>query len=682
MSKKIAIRSLLFLLTASLPTGLIGAQEKAPEPEPYQVDFVEETGIDLILLDVEVYDQDGRPMRGLALPDFTLKINGKVRTLYSVDDLCTCDDPDSNKPLIVEESQAPQLPASTSPPIPPEPMLYILYLNFGQLDQDGRINALAEAERWVREVLQPGEQVQIMAWTSVKGLRQLTDVTDSRETLLAALANAAADPTLLDPFPTERSIRQKECAACYDRCIGLDSIAMQGCIKFCQVTCRDFARNEYAHGSWSMDALQRLLYRLEQVRGRKTVLYFYQNDALYPARLFAGLDANDVRDLNDEMEQVGADAVLSRTTIAAAYTGSDPNGAGINVGANLADLSGGSYNRALNLLPAITTEAGRGCRCIYRIGVEPPPLRRNDLYHAAVFVQDRRIPRGLRLQHLTRFDRWLREAQAVLRSPEDITDVLLTSSLHPMRLRKGRWQVAVRVAMDAEGLLLLPAAGGKSGAWETGALLHRDPGVDAVELLAHSRLTVENKAIAGSYIVHERVLDGLKPGEWYLGAFIRDRNARTFGGGKVEITLPKPGEAGISTPVPFLSGQPWIRTGLPDLTDQPKQVAGATRSTETLRASLPLPKRPVRRGDGLTFKTWVCSPKQGKVADVVRFVARDGEPIFRFETVKPPRGGSCAEVVDPVDTRYLTPGEYVYHVRYAPEIAPEPLAAEQVFVLE
>ena len=682
MVKQVAGRSLCCLFAVAGLLGVIGAQDKEAEPEPYRVDFIEETGIDLILLDVEIYDEEGRPMRGLGLPDFTLKINGKVRTIYSVDDLCTCSDPTSDEPLVVEQTEIPLQPATHSPPIPPEPMLYILYLNFGQLDRAGRFNALAEADRWVREVMRSGEQVQIMAWTSVKGLRQLTDVTDSRETLLEALAAAEADPELNDPFPTERTLRQMECAACYGRCEGLDTYSKRGCIKSCQVQCRGFARNEYSHGSWSMGALQQLLYQLEQVRGRKTILYFFQNDALYPARLFAGLGDDDVRDLNDEIEQVGADAVLSRTTITAAYSGSEPNGAGINVGANLADFSGGSYNRNASLLQGVTAEAGRGCRCIYRIGVEPPTTRRNDLYHAAVFVHDRRVQRGFRLQHLTRFDRWLREAQAMLRSPEDVTDVPLSSSLHPMSLKKGRWQVAIRVAMEAEGLLLLPAAGGKSGAWETGALMYRDPGVDPVELLAHSRLTVENEAIAGSYIVHERVLDGLKPGEWYLGAFIRDRNARTFGGGKVRMTLPKPGEAGLSTPVPFLSGQPWIRTELPDMTNKPKQVAGATRSTEARLTPLPLPKRPVRRAHGLEFRTWVCSPKKGQAADIVRFVARDGEPIFRFETVKPPRDGSCAELADPVDTRFLEPGEYGYHIRYAPEAAPEPLTAEQVFLLE
>ena len=666
---------------------MAAAADKPAEPEPYQVDFIEETGIDLILLDVEVYDKDGHPMRGLTLPDFTLKINGKVRVLYSVDDLCTCSDPATVEPDAIAAADtvpeaSPVDAGEVSFPVPTEPMLYILYLNFGQLDQAGRINALNEAGRWVREVMQPGEQVQIMGWTSVKGLRKLTEVTGNRATLLAALAEAEADPEFNDPFPTERSTRQIECGDCYDRCVGLSSISMEGCIKSCQVTCRTFARNEYAHGSWSMQALQQLLYQLEQVRGRKTILYFYQNDTLYPARLFAGLADNDVRDLNDEIEQVGADAVLSRTSITAAFSGSDPDGAGVNVGANLADFSGGSYNRTVQLLPEITGEAGRGCRCIYRIGVEPPPLRRNDLYHAAVFVHDRRIPRGLRLQHLTRFDRWLREAQAVLRSPEDITDVPLTSSLHPMGFKKGRWQVAVRVAMEAEGLLLLPAAGGKSGAWETGALMYRDPGEDAVELLAHSRLTVENEAISDSYIVHERIFDGLKPGEWYLGAFIRDRNARTFGGGKVEMAHPKPGDAGLSTPVPFLTGHPWIRTELPDMTNKPKKVAGATRSTETRITPLPLPKRPVRRGDGLEFRSWVCSPKKGKGGGVVRFVARDGEPIFRFETIKPPKGGTCTELVDPVDTRFLEPGEYFYHVRYAPEFAPESLTTEQVFVLE
>jgi len=662
--------------------GVIGAQDKKAEPEPYRVDFIEETGIDLILLDVEVYDEDGRPLRGLSKEDFILKINGKIRTLYSVDDLCSCSDPTSDEPLVVEQTEIPLQPATHSPPIPTEPMLYILYLNFGQLHQDGRVNALVEARRWIREVMQSGEQAQIMAWTSLTGLRRLTGATGDKDELLAALDEAENNPELNDPFPVQRSDRQRECSECYSRCDGLDTDSKRGCIKSCQATCRSLARAEYSHGSWSMKALQQLLYRMEQVRGRKTILYFFQNDALYPSRLYAGLADSDVRDLNNELEQVGADAVLSRTTIAAAYSGSASNGAAINVGANLADYSGGSYNRSITLLPKVTGQAGRGCRCVYRLGVEPPPTRRNDLYHAAVFVNDRRVPRGFRLQHLSRFDRWLREAQAVLLSPEDTTDVPLTASLQPLGLQKGRWRMAVRVAVDAEALLLLPSAVGKAGSWETGALMYRNTGSDAVELLAHSRLTVEDQATAGSYVVHERILEGLKPGKWYVGAFVQDRNARAFGGGEADMILPRPGEAGLSRPVPFRTGQPWIRTGLPDLTNKPKKVAGESRNRETLTTALPLPGQPVRRGDALALRTWVCAPKKGRGEAVARYVSLEGEPIFRFESVKPPKAGSCAEVTDPVDTRFLEPGEYTYHIKYTLGTAAEALVEERVFVLE
>jgi hypothetical protein len=667
--------------------GVIGAQEKAAEPDPYQVDFIEETGIDLILLDVEVYDEDGRPLRGLSKENFILKINGKIRTLYSVDDLCSCSDPAPDEAIGADDLAAIQesLPTPQTdggPPAPVEPMLYILYLNFGQLDQDGRFNALAEARRWIRDVMQSGEQAQIMAWTSLTGLRRLTGVTGDRDELLAALDEAEGNPELNDPFPVQRYSRQRECEECYGRCGGLDTDSKRGCVKSCQVKCRSLAREEYSHGSWSMKALQQLLYRMEQVRGSKTILYFFQNDALYPARLYAGLSDSEVRDLNREMEQVGADAVLSRTTIAAAYSGSASNGAAINVGANLADYSGGSYNRSINLLPEVTGQAGRGCRCIYRLGVEPPPTRRNDLYHAAVFVNDRRVPRGFRLQHLSRFDRWLREAQAVLLSPEDTTNVPLTASLQPLGLQKGRWRMAVRVAVDARALLLLPAAGGRAGAWETGALMYRDTGSDPAELLAHSRLTVEDEAAAGRYVVHERILEGLKPGERYLGAFVRDRNARAFGGGQADMILPRPGEAGLSRPVPLRTGQPWIRTGLPDLTSKRKKVAGESRSRETLTTALPLPGQPVHRGDALALRTWVCAPKKGRGDAVVRYVSLAGKPIFRFDSVTPPRAGTCAEVTDPLDTRFLEPGEYTYHIKYSLGDAAGALEEERVFVLE
>ena len=65
MTKKTAMRSAVYLLVMAVFLGICAAEDTTPEPEPYRVDFIEETGIDLIMLDVELSDKEGRPIRGL-----------------------------------------------------------------------------------------------------------------------------------------------------------------------------------------------------------------------------------------------------------------------------------------------------------------------------------------------------------------------------------------------------------------------------------------------------------------------------------------------------------------------------------------------------------------------------------------------------------------------------------------
>jgi len=661
---------MLAVLACSTP---VSAEQQEPKlPDPFEVDYIEETGVELMLLDVEVYDGDGLPIRGLAEADFTLTINGRVQQIYSVDDLCSCgEQPDIVAGLPEETAEPPAKAEGIPAAAVAEPMLYVLYINFGQLRQDGRVNALAEVRRWINETMQADDRVQLLAWSAQAGLRVLSPLTGRKEQLLEALDRADRDPEFVDPFPVLRPTRQQEVIACWRGC--------DDACKHCEMMATDYAQQEYSHGKWSMRALQQALYALEQEPGRKTLLYFYQNDTLMPARLFVGTNQQHVMDQVRALDRTAADASLSRTSIVAAYSGSDPSASAINVGANLADYTGGAYSRAAHLVPAVTRGAGRGCRCLYRIAVVPPPRRKDRVYNASVWVHDQRVPRRYRLQQLSHFDRWLREAQAVLATPELMDDLPVTASLTPLANEKGGWRVAVQVAVSADALLLLPSAEGRFGSWEAGALMHRDDGRDPVEFLARSRLSTDSRDVSGNYIVHQRIVEGLEPGSWRLGAFVRDRNANLFGGAEKEMVLPRPGKPGLSTPVLFQLGRTWVRTELPVLK---KKNPEPTREGAAMEAPLPIADEPVSRGAPVEVRTWVCAPKKGGGGRLLRYLVRDEEPIFRLEHADPPPAGSCTELVDLLETRFLTPGEYTYRIRYNVAQGVEPLEDEAGFILE
>jgi hypothetical protein len=303
----------------------------------------------------------------------------------------------------------------------------------------------------------------------------------------------------------------------------------------------------------------------------------------------------------------------------------------------------------------MTASAGRGCRCLYRIAVRPPEGKRRAVYNASVWVHDRRAPRRFRLQHLSRFERWLREARAALESPELMSELPVAASMVPLSWREKQWEVAVQIAVSTDDLLLLPAAGGVTGSLEAGALLYREDGSDPEEFLARSQLRIDSDKPYGSHVVHEHIVAQARPGGWRLGAFVRDGNARLFGGAETEMVLPTPGKAGISTPLFMRAGHPWLRTDLPVLD---RKNPEPSRTGVVVQALLPLSNEPVVIGEPLEVHTWLCAPKKGARGEVLRYLARAEEPLFRFDDTDLPAPGSCSKLVDRVDTGFLTPGEY------------------------
>jgi hypothetical protein len=135
------------------------------------------------------------------------------------------------------------------------------------------------------------------------------------------------------------------------------------------------------------------------------------------------------------LDEVGAEANLSRTSIYPVLTGA-AGPLGVNFGANLADFTGGDYNRALTALETLTDKAGRGCGCYYRIALEPPRESPRRVYRLTVSVRDRRLSRGYRVRYLREIDRWMRRARAVLEHPTRAVDVPLTARSCPWRATK------------------------------------------------------------------------------------------------------------------------------------------------------------------------------------------------------------------------------------------------------
>jgi hypothetical protein len=676
-----AARSLALpgLLLCALVPGLVLAQSSTestePEREPLDIGFREETGVRRLFIDVECKDGDGNPMVGLTKDDFKIRLNYLYRKIYTVDDFCPCapglGDQGVEAPTPVTtaevEPRTPRSEAGFSLTLDEDAIRraeietrYVLYFDFSQLAPAGREEALEYAETWVGTMMEQGDEAMVVAYSSEAGLHQLTGFTTDPEALLAAIERARSEERFDDPFPGDFWKRLDMCGSG-------------------TVGCYYSARKDYFQIRRSLRALLGFVTRMEEVRGRKALLLFHQNMAMFPGRLYAdpgdsmdalgsymvdGGESDDVPDLIEMTGEVGAAATMARVELHVLNVGASSDWT-INLGANFADFTGGSYNRDLTQVAETLAFAGRGCRCIYRIGVEPPG-EGSQVYKVKVKAKGKSLKHRWLVHYLTEKDRWKRRAAAVLTNPADDWTIDIGAAMIPRREGRQRWGVTVQVALDLKDLALSDTED-RRYEWEVGGLLARHGEVRTKkvwEMLGVSR-TVKTAVKNGETLVlHERTFPDLKPGEYEFRAFVRDRNSDAFGGAQVKLVLAGPKEGGLVGPVVLR------RQGVHRVAPLPLQ--GGLEYVEVARAKtvgegwVPLGLRPPRSGEALLFRGFVCADKDSSGTAIGRrYVAAGGRTFHEFGKGGFAPGGSCSEVEDRFETVELFEGGYEYRLDHA-----------------
>jgi VWFA-related protein len=671
------------LSLGSLSPAAAAAAAQAKDPLAAESGLVERAGVSLMLIDVVATDPEGKPLRGATEADFVVTLDGRKWPIYSVDDLCACPADEAAAAVAgaakaAEPSErGAEIPTPVAPAAAAEKRRFVLFFDFSHLLTPSRFRAFDEAGRWIEEVMLPTDEVMVAGYTSERGLRTLSTFTSDKQALRAVLARSREDPTLIDLFAITQPDRVEQCCNCCENDCGVECPA---CCDACEPLCVfSGARPEEAHGRHSLEAFRRFLWSLERFPGRKELLLFQESGTLFPSRVYGDLGEGRVDDHIRLLDEVGAEAVLSRTSVHTAYMGPEPALAN-NLGANLADFTGGSYNRGSADLSRLMSEAGRACACVYRIALEPP--KGGDgahVYRVKVDVRGGTVPARYRLTHLDQGERWMRDAQAMLSDPTASTDIPLAASLVPVAGRANGWELSVQLALNAASLALPLRGTARTADWEVGALLTDTQRAKSWEMLAISQLVQERRRGELAVVLHERLFERLSPGRYELRAFVRDRLSNRWGGARAEIELPRAHRSALAGPVVMLGGRQRVRTTLPLRTAE-----GATeqsRDHEGGTGELPLAARAVRAGEPLEFSSWVCFDEKDKDAidGVVRYVAQGGEPIFRFEPAGFRRAGECAVFVDKLDTAAMAVGRYTYHVRWTAGEPAVPLAVEASF---
>ncbi len=214
--------------------------QKTEVPTDPDDGLVERATVELLLLEVEAIDGEGRPLRGLRPEAFAVKIDGHDWPVASVDDFCQCDGPAGPSPTTtgtnLPPSAAPQTTTSRPADVS-EPGRYVLYFDFGQMRQGGRYLATKEARQWVEKVKTDADEVMIAAYITRQGYIKLCDFTPDRARLLEVLDRAYRDRSLVDTWAASLEARLEECE---------DDPS----------TCIHFARQEYTHGRRTLAGLR------------------------------------------------------------------------------------------------------------------------------------------------------------------------------------------------------------------------------------------------------------------------------------------------------------------------------------------------------------------------------------------------------------------------------------------
>jgi hypothetical protein len=436
---------------------------------------------------------------------------------------------------------------------------------------------------------------------------------------------------------------------------------------------------EYQHARSAMRMLQDLLAELERTPGRKNLILFSQNGATYPDVFYGHPGAPDLYAASQEL---AAAATGSQTVMYGANLESDPWSpiaqAARVLNDELADFTGGGFNRGAVDLARFTDRVGRGCRCVYRIGLVPPKNPTTEVRTARIVARGVPLDFRYRVRFTSERERWMRDAQAVLADPAGARALKVSAAIVPESADKGSWSVSVEVAFDTRSLTLLPSAAGRAGGYEIGALLSSRNGSKPVEMIEGVNLREREGQDGGGLAVHTLRIEDLDPGDYRLAAFVRDRALNVFGGAEALLTLPSPKKGGAAGPVLLLGPQP--RTVLPLGRMSSGGSGGPSPRPASDAGVVPMIAGDLRPGERLSGMTWICpGKKKDPPTKVLRFLAQEGTPLFRFESSPPATAGECLLYADVLDTRQVKADAYAYHVLWRPDGEPQPVDASAVF---
>ncbi len=184
------------LLSLQSDTPLTAQQVAAGSERVSGPVFIETVEVEVIDIDVYVTDADGQPVHGLTLDDFELLVDDRrvaISNFYAVeergDELWVRRGGAGAEPLAapaLDDPLAPGLPGRARPVVSPEQALHVVvYIDNLNLTPFNRNRVLRELRSFIREQLQPEDNVMLVSYN--RSIDLLMPFTNDRDKLNRAL---------------------------------------------------------------------------------------------------------------------------------------------------------------------------------------------------------------------------------------------------------------------------------------------------------------------------------------------------------------------------------------------------------------------------------------------------------------------------------------------------------------
>lgn len=249
-----------------------------PAEEPARTGAVEREEVHVVLIDAVVTGPDGRPVSGLTLADFALKVDGKNAAVSALEDRCPAAPPGSGEaPAPAPSPAAEGAPApAAAPPAErrAEPARVVLYFDLPHLSPPGSARSVRAARRILESEAAAGARFMVVAYGP--DVRLLAPLTSDRGALSAALEEVLEGPVLYDEGPFARTARIQEVT--HETCpqTGPANLApsLQPPCPNQLMRATDLARQAEARARKSLAALKEVMVSLSGAPGRKAVVFF------------------------------------------------------------------------------------------------------------------------------------------------------------------------------------------------------------------------------------------------------------------------------------------------------------------------------------------------------------------------------------------------------------------------